>query len=372
MIYFDNAATTLLCDSAKEILLQDYGNPSSPHAFGLASERAIKKAAKKLATPLLCEPSEIIFTSGGTESNNLGILGTAFSLKAGQNKNRSVHILATNQEHPSVIEPLEYLKTLPGYSVTYAAPSEWEAYIRENTSMVCITQVSSDTGDMFNISKIYEELISKKLPNAIVFVDGAQGFCKAKTPNCADIYTFSGHKIHGPMGVGGLIVKKGLRLVPMMYGGGQQRQIRPGTENVSGILAMADSAVKHYNMIQQNHESVKKIKDILTTLVDEIPDTYINQTTECASSYILNMSFANVKGETLANMLSELGLYVSIGTACRTTKKESPLALMGFSRERANSAVRLSFSAMNTEKEALEAKEIIINCVKNIRKMRKI
>jgi len=366
VIYFDNAATTLLCASAKEILQQDFGNPSSPHAYGLKAERAIKKAIKEISTPLLCDPKEIIFTSGGTESNNLGILGAAFSLKSASNKSLKFHILATNQEHPSVIEPLEYLSTLPGYSVTYAAPSEWEAHICEQTAMICMTQISSDTGDIFDIKELAE-----KFPKAIIFVDGSQGFCKIKPPSYADIYTFSGHKVHGSMGIGGLVVKKGLRLVPIMHGGGQQRQIRPGTENVPGILAMSAAVLEQYDSQHQNYELVKNIKGILSTLANEISDTYINQTTEVTSPYILNISFIGIKGETLVNMLSQREIYVSMGMACRTAKKESPLTSMGFSKERAESAIRLSFSCMNTEKEALEAKEVIKECVTQLRKTAK-
>ena len=373
IIYFDNAATTPLCNSAREILLQDFANPSSPHALGLIAERAIKSAAKELSNILSCRSDEIIFTSGGTESNNLGILGAAFGLKAARGRNRPMHILATDQEHPSVTEPLGYLASLPGFSVTYAAPSKWEAHICENTAMICITQVGSETGDIFDIS-----LIKKRFPETVVFVDGAQGFCKVDQQLTGiDIYAFSGHKIHGPMGIGGLMVRKesGLRLQPIIYGGGQQNRMRPGTENVSGILAMAASVKEqtyYKSKIEQEqpHRHIKNIKNILITLEHELPDTYINQVTNNVSPYILNMSFLGVRGETLTSMLSDHSICVSMGTACRTNKKASALESMGFSRERAESAVRLSFSNMNTEKEALQAKEIIKSCVLALRKIK--
>lgn len=373
IIYFDNAATTPLCDAAKEVLLKDFANPSSPHALGLFAERAIKTATKDLSHLLSCRTDELIFTSGGTESNNLGILGVAFGLQSSRGRNRPMHILASNQEHPSVTEPLGYLSSLPGFSVTYAAPSQWEAHICEDTAMLCITQVGSETGDIFDIADI-----KKRFPETVVFVDGAQGFCKVGQPPGGDIYTFSGHKIHGPMGVGGLMVRQGLRLQPMLYGGGQQNRIRPGTENVSGILAMAAAAKAHAaktqtldkTKLEQEWQRVKDIKDILLGLKQEIPDTYINQVTENVSPYILNMSFVGVRGETLTSLLSDHNICISMGTACRTNKKTSPLESMGFSRERAESAVRLSFSGMNTEEEAYQAKEVIKSCVSALRKIK--
>jgi len=373
IIYFDNAATTPLCDVAKEILMQDFANPSSPHALGLESERAVKIATKELAGLLSCQSDELIFTSGGTESNNLGILGAAYALKSARGRNRLMHILATDQAHPSVTEPLGYLASLPGYSVTYAAPSKWEAHICEDTALVCITQVSSETGDIFDVTAI-SQLVKKVCPKAIIFVDGAQGFCKLDNTQQinhltgADIYAFSSHKIHGPMGVGGLMIRKkeGLRLVPMMYGGGQQNRIRPGTENVSGILAMAAAAINN----QQKHHEVIKIKSILLSLADEIADTHVNHISDHVSPYILSMSFTGVRGETLTSLLSTHGICVSMGTACRTNKKESILESIGFSRQRAESAIRLSFSDMNTEEEAHRAKAIIKQCITTLRKIK--
>lgn len=358
MIYFDNAATTPLCEAAKEVIRQDFGNPSSPHAFGLSAERAVKGAARDLAGILSCDSEEIVFTSGGTESNNLGILGAAFALKASRGRNRTMHILAGIGEHPSVIEPLKYLDSLPGYSVTFAAPAEWEAHICEDTAMVCVSQVNSETGDVFG------ERPWGAAP-FIVFMDGAQGFCKVPRPEWADIYSFSAHKISGPMGVGGLMVRKGLRLVPMMYGGGQQGGVRPGTENVPGILAMAAAAREH---VQEDADKIaNKIREIKRILALTIMGE-VNSASEETSPYILNMSFPGVRGETLTSLLSSRGVYVSQGTACRTAKKESALTAMGFSRERAESAIRLSFSAMNTPEEARKAKEIIEESVAELRK----
>ena len=349
MIYFDNAATTPLCDSAREVLINhDFGNPSSPHMLGLAAERAIKKAARDIGSILSCSGEEIIFTSGGTESNNLGILGAAAALKFARNRNLNIHILASNHEHPSVAEPLKYLSSLQGYTVTFAEPSSFKSHICDETAMICISQVSSETGDIFDIKKIFD---------GVIFVDGAQGFCKVAPPKYADIYSFSGHKIRGPMGAGGLMVKKGVRIQPLFYGGGQQQNLRPGTENVPGILAMAAAAKE-----RQDHDKILRIKNILSDLGD------INQAAEQASPYILNMSFKGIRGETLTNLLSAKGVCVSMGAACQTGKKKLTLVNMGFSKERAESAIRFSFSSANTEEEALQAKEIIKECLAELKK----
>ena len=354
MIYFDNAATTFLCDAARNIFLSNkFGNPSSSHILGLEAERAVKKAAKDISEILVCYSEELIFTSGGTESNNLGIMGVAFALRSSRGRRRPFHILASNQEHPSVAEPLKYLASLPGFSVTFAAPTEWEMHICEDTALICIAQVSSETGDILDIGQLKH--------NAVVFVDGAQGFCKIPRPEWADIYSFSGHKIHGPMGVGGLMVKKGIRIQPLMYGGGQQKQIRPGTENVMGILALAVAAKE---VCASDHGKAAKIKEILSDLGE------VNQKSDWASPYILNMSFPGIRGETLTNLLTSRGCYVSQGSACRNNaaKKESPLVFMGFNKKRAESAIRLSFSIMNTEEEARRAKEIIKDCIMELKR----
>ena len=359
MIYFDNAATSPMLSSVKELMQQDFGNPSSPHAFGLSSERAIKKAAKEIASILSCQGDEIIFTSGGTESNNLGILGAALALKSSRGPKGNLHIMASKHEHPSVIEPLMYLAGLPGFSVDFAAPSEWKDFFCEDTAMACLSQISGETGDLFS------EL---QLPAAtLLFVDGAQSFCKIAIPKRADIYSFSAHKINGPTGVGGLMVRKGIRLQPLMYGGGQQAKLRPGTENTSGILAMVLAAKE---ICLADHSNVKKIKAILSSLAEEIPAAFINQSSDKASPFILNMGFTDVRAETLTSLLSSKGLYLSMGAACRTSKKGSALEAMGFSKERAESSIRLSFSIMNTEEEAIRAKEMIKKSVDELRAQR--
>jgi len=369
MIYFDNAATTPICHAARGAVLAcmdapHFGNASSPHALGLTAERNIKSAARDLAGILGCQAAEVIFTSGGTESNNLGILGAARG-------RRDIRILATNQEHPSVIQPLQHL----GYDVNFVAPSEWGAHICEPSfaspakTLVCMTQVASETGDIFDVPH-YAAMVKAHNPKAIVFVDGAQGFCKfGLNLRDVDIYAFSGHKIHGLKGSGGLMVRK--KILPIFHGGGQQKGIRPGTENTPGIMALAAAARFQWENHAAHFATVSEIKGILSELAEELPDTFINKKEQLTSPYILNMSFVGINGETLTSMLSSKGIYISMGTACGSAKKNTPLAMLGLNPERAASAVRFSFSGMNTVAEASQVKEVVRECVEILRKQRK-
>ena len=348
MIYFDNAASTPLCNAAKDVVIQDFANPSSPHALGLESERLIKNAAKDIASILGVKSNELIFTSGGTESNNLGILGVALALKSAKGTSATIKIRYGKLEHPSVISPIKYLTGLPGFEIV---DNE-----NEYADIICQSQVSSETGDIFKVNKH---------PGSILFIDGAQAFCKMRPPTDADIYSFSGHKIHAPMGVGGLVIRSGIKIKPQTFGGGQQRELRAGTENVNGIVAMAEAA--KYFIASDGDKRVRKINSVMQSLVEEIPNTYINQLTSETSPYILSLSFPGLRGETLTNLLSARGLYVSMGTACQSAKKDRILhSLIG--KERAESAIRLSFSYQNTEDEAHMAKEIIKVAVAELRR----
>jgi len=352
MIYYDNAATTFICEAAKEALTKDYGNPSSLHSLGLEAERGVKRAAKYIAGILNCGSDEIYFTSGGTESNNIGIIG-AVKYKKSKHK-RDINVLISYHEHPSVIEPL---KSFEGVNLMYTE----DFSLCSDIDVVCISQVSSETGDRFNIGEIAAKVKAKN-PDAIIFSDGAQGFCKADDfLNDVDIYTFSGHKINGPMGIGGMFIRKRLNLQPLYFGGGQQRKMRPGTENVSGILGMT-AAIKHnIENTEENHANVSAVNKIISSLASELPNVHINKTGTEVSAYILNMSFVGLRGEVFCNLLSEHGIYVSTGTACRAAKKNSALTDMGFSKSRAESSIRFSFSGTNTIEEAIRAKEIIKN-----------
>jgi len=354
MIYFDNAATT------PPIYTQNnfFANPSSPHALGLTAERALTTARQLLSKIINCKPSEIIFTSGGTESNNLAIVGYALA-----NSRNNITFMAQPWEHPSVLEPLLHIKHTGLADILLAPHQEW-VHCKAQNRFAVISHINHETGDIHDIAKIAKSLKADSR-RTIVMVDGVQGFCKEPIDlTNVDLYSFSGHKNHGPTGTGGLMSQ--IRLNPLFYGGGQENKLRPGTENVSGILAMAEAAQTLY----QAENNVSQIKNIMLTLVEDLPNVHVNQLSNNGSPYILNLSFLGTKGEPLVHLLSEKGLYASMGAACLNRKNtKTALEVMGFSKETAESAVRFSFSHLNTVEEATRAKEIIIQCVTQLRKM---
>jgi cysteine desulfurase len=353
-IYFDNAATTPPLPFEDEC----FANPSSPHTAGIHAERALNTARAEITglfSGIKDSQCKMIFTSGGTESNNLALLGFALA-----NRRQNISIFAEPWEHPSVTEPIRFLA-----EQQLASP----ALSSDKADLVSMSHVLYETGDINDVPKI-AELLKKENPKVIIHVDGVQGFCKEKSDMTnADMYTFSGHKIHGAH-VGGLLVCGGVRLVPLVYGGGQEFGIRSGTENIQGILQTARAAKILDSSREENRARVSAIKTELAKITEDLSDCVINSLGSETSPYILNISFLGIKGETLVHMLSEKGIYASMGAACRSRKKQkSVLELMGFSAERAQSAVRFSFSHLNTIEEAAAAKEIIISSVKQIRQV---
>ncbi|MDR1664404.1 MAG: cysteine desulfurase [Clostridiales bacterium] len=361
MIFFDNAATTP-CLFPPEA--ENWGNPSSPHARGLSSERLIKNAREILSGILNGAPDEIFFTSGGTESNNLAILGTAL-----RHRRKGGHIIATPYEHPSVLQPLARLKE-EGFRVTLAPVSEWQGLIDEDTLLVSVSQVHNETGGVHPVSEIAES-VKKINPRVTVHVDGAQGFCKeAADLSQVDSYAFSAHKIHGAAGVGGLMVRRGVKLVPLMYGGGQQNGLRPGTENVPGIVSLTRAAEALSARREEYFSRVSAVRSVIAHT--GLPDVWVNTLPGSTSPYILSMSFLGVRGETLTHALSGQGIYISTGSACNSRKKENqPLSALGLEKNRAESSVRFSFSHLNTMEEAETVRDALIKTVTQLRNVRR-
>jgi len=361
-IYFDNAATT------PEIELPDgiawFGNPSSPHGLGLAAERAVSSARADMLKILGGDKKEIIFTSGGTESNNLAILGYAYA-----QKRRQPMLLASPWEHPSVVQPMKHAAENGFAKVELSDVKQ----IGGNTSgarFISLSHVCHETGDIYDVSELAKRLKSEN-PETVIHVDGAQGFCKEVIDlEYVDLYSFSGHKFHASGGTGGLVKNKDLRLAPLFFGGAQENNLRPGTENAGGILKMAAVARQIWSKRELYHSNVAEIKNELANISECIPHVFVNTMGGESSPYILNMSFSGVNGETIVHLLSEKGVYASMGAACRSRKKtKSALEIMGFDSERAKSAVRFSFSHLNTLEEAAEAKEIIIAAVTQMRRV---
>ena len=366
MIYFDNAATTIPIG-----YVNAFYNPSSPHFLGIKAERALRLARSQLAKLLEMGGSQsfgltpstsngdIIFTSGGTESNNLAILGFVLA-----NSRHVPTLVCAPYEHPSLVKP-----------VCFACQRSWSREADEIPSsgkcLLVLSHVNHETGDIYDVNGIASS-IKQKNPEALVLVDGAQGFSKEKSDLCnIDIYSFSGHKFHSPSGVGGLWVRKGVRILPLLHGGEQESALRSGSENVSGIVQMTEVASQLFHNLEHNHAHAAKIKAIISSLTLELPDVTVNTTSKNISPYILNMSFLGVKGEILVHALSEKKLYVSMGAACRSrSAKKSALELMRFSRGIYDSAIRFSFSHLNTIEEANVALELIADQVRKLRKMK--
>ena len=358
MIYFDNAATTPVLYSCDL-----WGNPSSPHARGIEAERAFFTARGEIAEALGCDSEEVVFTSGGTESNNLAIFGASKRFVK-----RGGHIISTPYEHPSVSRPIKSLADA-GVGVTFVPAGEIIGNIREETFLVSLVHINNETGDVNEIERIAAE-IKKTKPEILVHSDGAQAFGKVKMNLCnIDLYSYSSHKIHGPAGVGGLMLKRGVKIQPLFFGGDQQRGLRPGTENLSGAVSTAEAAKRAIKEFDERIEKVMQINGIVSSLAGELPDTHINCGGGRVSPYILNMSFCGIKSETLVHALSDKGICVSNASAChsKTRGKSSILDAMGFGRERSESAVRFSFSHLNTREDAEAAKEIVASTVNSLR-----
>ncbi|MCL2572309.1 MAG: aminotransferase class V-fold PLP-dependent enzyme [Defluviitaleaceae bacterium] len=365
LIYFDNAATTKPISSSR-----DFYNPSSPHGLGLSAQRTLREARNKVLAGIHktldysgqnnIPEGDIIFTSGGTEANTLAIVGYSLA-----HSRQSLRIVTANYEHPSILS-----------SVQFSCERGWAISVpldnlpTDGAVLLSISQVGHETGDINDIRKIAQE-IKDKNPSVVIHVDGAQGFCKELISlDGVDMYSFSGHKVHGPYGVGGLWVRKGVRLVPLQPGGGQEGGLRGGTENVSGIVQMAEAVENLAPALDDNRLHVAKIKSIVMGIIDDLPDVLVNSLGD-TSPYLLNMSFLGVKGEVLVHALSAKGLYVSMGAACRSrSKAKSDLELMGFERQVAESAIRFSFSPYNTIPEAEIARGLITDEVNRFRKMR--
>lgn len=377
MIYFDNSATTRVFDEAASVAVsymkEGYFNPSAAYSPAVSVEREINLARGRLASYFRADPQELIFTSGGTESNNIALSGT---LAQRRDKCR---VITTAVEHPSVYEPVNALKS-SGYDVIIVGVDEFgrvdakalEAVLNENTGFVSIMHVNNEVGAINDINSLYS-LVKSRAPSAVFHSDGVQAFLKMPIVRC-DMYSFSGHKLHAPKGVGGLFVKKGVRFSGGQMGGGQENNLRSGTTNVPSIMAL-DSAAGIY--LKHHGEYLAAMRDVKMRLYENlsrINDVVLNgPSPEEGAPYILNMSFMGVRGEVLLNSLSEKGLLVSTGSACaaRHRGKNRILTAMGIKDARQDGAIRFSFSPENTVEEADKAAQMIEDSLSILRRFRR-
>lgn len=368
MIYFDNSATTKpypeVLDSFIKVSNEYYGNPSSLHGLGGRSEQLLTQARAKIANILKVDPSEIYFTSGGTESNNLAVKGTAF-----MHKNRGQHLITTKIEHPSISNAMEQLEQM-GFAVTYLPVDQYgvvrvedvERAIRPDTILLSIMYVNNEIGTIQPINEIGKLL--KKFPKVIFHVDAVQAAGKMTIDlkeMGVDLFSVSAHKFHGLKGVGALFIKDGVKLSSLNSGGNQENNIRSGTENVAGAVSMAKALRISNEKIQKDSKLLKEIQKILVQRLSEISGITIHTSQERAVSYILNFSVAWMNAETFIHALELEGIYASTTSAC-SSKRKTPsktLLAMGVSEQLAQSAIRVSFSFENTLEETLTFIEVV-------------
>jgi len=361
-VYLDNSATTKSFEEVAElmtkIMCRDYGNPSSLHNKGMEAEHYVRQAKEIIAKNLKVNEKEIFFTSGGTEADNIALIGSAMAnYRAGR------HMITTRIEHPAVLQTMRYLEE-QGFKVTYLPVDknglirleELQNAVTRETILVSIMHTNNEIGALQPVSEV-GNLIKKMNPNTIFHVDAVQGFGKfrihPKRMNI-DLLSVSGHKIHGPKGVGFLYMNEKIKIKPIIYGGGQQQGMRSGTENVPGIAGIARAVEKIYDNLDKDVERLYEIKEYFISGVEKIEGTRINGLRGRESApHIVSVSIRGVRSEVMLHALEEKGIYVSAGSACAARKPQTSetLKAIGVEKDLLNSTIRFSFSIFTTMEE---------------------
>ncbi len=359
MIYLDNAATTkpydLVLDAMNEINRDFYANPSSMHSAGYAAEKKLSDAKEKLMLSIGARSGELVFTSGGTESNNqifFGILKNAIK--------RKPHIITTAIEHPSVLEPVKFLEQL-GCEVTYITPDEFGVIsavavanaVKENTKIVSVMAVNNETGAINPISDIVKKVKAKNT-DIIVHSDCVQamGNIKINVDSWGvDAISLSAHKICGPRGVGVLYIRQNVRVLPYILGGHQQKNLRSGTENVAGAVGFGVAAEEVVKTFDEKQNRLSALKEKIISSLDE--NFIINNQGEMYSPHIVSIRVRNVRAEVLLHALESHGICISAGSACSTNKPAPSHVLLaqGYDRKHIEETIRVSLGVYNTEEE---------------------
>lgn len=372
--YLDNSATTRCSDRAcqlmVDLLTKDYGNPSSLHMKGIEAERFVETAKKKIAKTLRVSEKEIIFTSGGTESNNLAIIGAAMA-----NRRAGNHIITTSIEHASVENPMEFLKE-QGFDITYLSVDEngiisleeLEEAVTEQTILVSMMQVNNEIGAIEPVAEA-AELIKKKNPDTLIHVDAIQSYGKMyiyPKKLGIDMLSVSGHKIHGPKGSGFLWAKEKTKLKPLILGGGQQKGMRSGTENVPAIAGLGEAAEEIYENLDEKRAHLYGLKQRFIDGIEKLEGTHVNgKTGEDSAPHIVSVSFEGIRSEVLLHSLEDRGIYVSSGSACSSNnhagkqKGSKTLRNIHLKENLLDSTLRFSFSVHTTEEEIDYALEVL-------------
>ena len=373
-IYLDNSATTKVCreaaDAMMKMLTENYGNPSSLHSKGVEASKALENARQNLADALSCSKDEIFFTTSGTTANNTAIFGAVNA-----NRRKGNRIITTSLEHPSVNECMKRLEE-QGFEVIRLRPDMHGAFspmelmnaINNKTILVSIMAVNNEIGTINPINQI-KTALKRASSDALIHVDAVQAFGKIPlnpSKTGIDLLTVSSHKIHGPKGAGALYIRKGVKIQPHVLGGGQEKGIFSGTEAIPAIVGFG-AAVKSLPNITQELADIKSVRDHFVREVTKIGGVHINSP-ENALPYIINLSVLGVPSQTIVNSLSEQGIYVSAGSACKKGHRSEVLTAIGLDSKRIDSAIRISLSRYTTKHDMDEVVKALDKIVMRIRR----
>lgn len=377
MIYLDNCATTKprkeVIDEMVLVMNNNFGNPSSLHTLGIYAEKAVKEARTTVASFLNVSQNEIVFTSGGTESNNLAIQGALKTRKGN-------HIITTKIEHPAVLNTIKSYES-KGYSISYLENDckgricldSLKDALKKDTALISIIHVNNEIGTIQDLEAI-SNMISESSSKPFFHVDGVQSFGKIEfsLKRCnVDSYSFSGHKIHGPKGVGGLYLNKDSKIMPLFYGGNQEKGLRSGTENVAGIVGLKKAVEMLSINAEYEKNMIAKLRNHMIRLIYEnIDNIKVNSPRdETGSPYILSISFKDTKGEVILHYLEEKDIYVSTASACcsKGNNESHVLKAINLDKEYLDSTIRICFSYENTFEQVEFATKVLKESVDDIR-----
>lgn len=381
--YLDNSATTRVFPEVAQlmtrIMCEEYGNPSSMHRKGVEAEQYIRYAKETLAKILKVSEKEILFTSGGTESDNTALIGCAMA-----NMRRGKHIITTKIEHPAILQTCKYLES-QGFEVTYLGVDksgrirleDLKNAMRKDTILVSIMFVNNEIGSLQPIAEA-AALIKKLNPATLFHVDAVQAFGKVRIhPKRLgiDLMSVSGHKIHGPKGVGFLYVGDKVKINPITYGGGQQKNMRSGTENVPGIAGLAKAAEMMYESFDEDVDRLYALKEYFVENVQKIEGIQVNGLCpegdiRSTAPHVVSVSIAGIRSEVMLHALEEKGIYISAGSACASNKPQTSetLKAIGLQKEYWDSTIRFSFSVFTTLEEVEYALKTMYDLIQNLRK----
>ena len=382
-VYLDNSATTKAFDAVgdlvRKVMCEDYGNPSSLHRKGMEAEQYVRSARETFAKILKVQEKEIFFTSGGTESDNLALIGTARAYKR-----RGNHLITTAIEHPAILNTMRYLEDEEGFRVTYLPVDQYgrvklsalrEALCKE-TILVSIMYVNNEVGSVQPVKEAAG--IVKAYNREIIFhSDAVQGFGKYRIfpkREGIDLLTVSSHKIHGPKGMGALYISDKVKIRPIVFGGEQQKNIRSGTENVPGIAGFALAAKMVYSDLEEKTARMRKLKERFIEGIRQVDHVSVHGLPdETSAPHIVSVGIAGIRSEVLLHTLEEKGIYVSSGSACSSNHPgiSGVLKGIGVEREYLDATLRFTLSEFTTEEEIDYTLKTLYNCIPMLRRYRR-